>query len=71
MIKKAEVCRDLKLIENRLSELKKANCLSSDLAKIESIIDSVNKLADSLTLGMTPSITGRNIPSEKCTFCGK
>lgn len=49
MIKKAEVCRDLKLIENRLSELKKANCLSSDLAKIESIIDSVNKLAGSLT----------------------
>jgi hypothetical protein len=71
VINKGEVCRDLKLIEARLLQLKSAKCLSESLKQIENIIDSVNSLESGLTLGMTPSITGRNIPSDKCNFCGK
>ena len=71
MIKKTEVCRDLKKIESRLLELKNANCLTEKTNQIQGIIDSINGLASSLTLGMTSSITGRKKDPEKCNFCGK
>lgn len=70
-MKKAEVRLDLKKIEDRLIELQSSNFLAGKQTQVQSIIDSISDLSRSLTLGMTPSITGRAPPQKKCNFCGK
>lgn len=70
-MKKSEVKHDLKRIMERVDAMKNASCLSGKQKQLNDIVDLLTNISDELSLGMSPSITGRPNPELRCRFCGK
>lgn len=70
-MKKSEVKYDLKKIMERVDAMKNAPCLSDKQNQLNDVAELLMNISKDLSLGMTPSITGRSKPELRCRFCGK
>lgn len=70
-MKKSEVKYDLKKIMERVDAMKNAHCLLGKQKQLNDVVELLMSISDELSLGMSPSITGRANPELRCRFCGK
>jgi len=71
-MKKSDVNFDLRMIIERLDALKNSRVMHDKQSQIDGALVILNQIAKELSLGMSPSITGRaNSENNRCRFCGK
>lgn len=70
-MKKSHVKHDLKMIIERMDAMKNATCMENNQEQLNNVIELLRQISSELSLGMSPSITGRPNPDLRCRFCGK